>query len=381
MKIRSYLFVGMLSIMLGMMSISPASAQFSITTGVRFNAVQDDFEERTSGTEVTIPFGLAYTRDAFSLGLHSGYADAQAEYPDGEKAELANLTDTLLTVNYIKTGWPLIVSLGMNANLPTGKARITMQEGTATLGEANDLFEVEKFGEGLNVGGSLGLMKQFETAMIGINGLYVYKGPYDPTADFEDDDVDPGDQTLVAGIASWTPSEAWAVVSVITHSSFGEDETNGEKKFQEGSTLTLSGAVNYRREPLAVALSVQGILPNKDRAVVDGEWETEPDNSGSKTLIPTLGLSYTASPSVVLELMADMRYYAESERIDPENGLPYAGKRIRYSVGPGLLVTFKKLTGSIRAKYVFVDEKADIYLTDNRTFAGIDLKSEIALTF
>lgn len=360
---------------------SGAFAELAITTGLRVNRVSDDLENNTEGTEYTIPFSVRYLKgERFSLRIDTGYGLASVTQTGKADAELVNLTDTLISANYSIPGLPAIVSVGLNLNLPTGKARLSPKERNATIGENNDLFETEKFGEGVNVGVNLSVLKKLGTVLLGVNGLYVYKGEYDPTSDIERDAVDPGDQFLAAGLAGWQISSAFTMMTMATYSYFTEDQVQGTSSYQEGGTLTIGGSLNYGKKPVGVSVSIQQVLPQKDKELVNSTLTTETENSGSKTFNAALTIMYICSPSLTLQAFGDMRLYTESDRRELDHGLPFAGKRTRYSVGPGVTYTLNphlSLFGLL--KYVRLTEQKDVYLSDDRIFTGIN--AQIGITY
>jgi hypothetical protein len=361
-----------------------ASGETVLSTGVRFNSFRDDRTEETEGTEFTFPVSLMYTRERFSLSLVTAYGRALVNQPDGSEPELSHFTDTLLSAAYTIPQLPLglFCFAGVNVNLPTGKTQLTKTEEYAIVGENNDLFEVESFGEGLNIGVNLSVMRQFGKITVGVNGTYVYKGEYDPTKEIPDDDLDPGDQILVAGVLNWEVSSQIKVSPLVTYSYFSVDKVNGEENFQQGRTITVGSTLRYTRSPIGVTLSVQDSMPQKNKELVAGSLETEPENSNTNTLSALLDVTYVHSQALALRAVGDIRYYEESERKDKGSGLPYSGKRIRYSFGPGVWYAVnKKISLSALAKYILMNEEKSIYLDQDTTYQGIAANVEAAYTF
>ena len=360
-----------------------AGAELTLSTGARYNWVRDDMPQRTQGTELTIPLSAYYAYgERFSISVDTGYSDAGVEYPEDETSELAHVTDMLVNLNYAIPKLPIALSVGLNVNVPTGKERVTQDEQSATIGESNDLFGVEKFGEGLNVGVSLSAMKNFKTFGLGLNGLYVYKGEYDPTADIEDDTVDPGDQYLVSGLLIWQPSDTANIVGLLTYSAFGPDRVAGTEDFQEGATLTAAGNLNYRYKAYDLAFSQQVVVPAKDRERIDESLQKEPENSGAITAITSLGVTYPFSASFKGTLLGDLKYYGESDRKDQENGLVYAGRRVRYSIGTQLTYAITpQFSCMALARYLRMHERQDLYLEQERRFEGVHAAAEFTYVF
>ena len=362
---------------------TPVEAKMTLTTGMLINRVNDDLEQRTDGTEVTIPLKLEYLRgERFVLRFTTGYSSATVERDNGRQAELGSLTDSLLTVNYSFSGLPFNLACGLDVNLPTGRERLSVEEQDAIVGENNDLFVVERFGEGLNVGLSLSAFRQMDRVMFGLNGLYVYKGEYDPTAAAPDDDLDPGDQGLVVGLIGWQANDAFSLSALASYSYFSPDRVNGERSYQEGNTFTAGGSLKYVRKPAEFALSLQAVLPNNDNELVHGDLRIEAENSDSKNLTAALALGYPLSPSLMLEASGDLRYYTESRRVDPDNRLPYAGRRLRYQLGAGLVYAVnQRLSCSTALQYVRLREEKDIAFIQDRTFQGVNIELGISYAF
>lgn len=360
-----------------------AGAELTLSTGARYNWVRDDLPQRTKGTEIIVPISVRYAYgDQFSMSVDTGYAGAQVAYPENEESELAHLTDMLVNLNYAVPKLPIALSVGLNVNVPIGKERVTEDEQSATIGESNDLFGMEKFGEGLNVGVSLSAMKNFGTFGLGLNGLYVYKGEYDPTADIEDDTIDPGDQYLLAGLLIWQPSDTANIVGLLTYSAFGADRVDGTEDFQEGATLTAAGNLSYRYKLYDLAFSQQIVLPQKDRERIDESLQKEPENSGGITAITSLGVTYPFSLTFKGTLLGDVKYYGESDRKDPDNGLVYAGRRVRYSIGTQLTYAITpQFSCMALARYLRMHERQDLYLEHERRFEGVHATAEFTYVF
>jgi hypothetical protein len=317
------------------------------------------------------------------MGIQTAYANARVNgQSSSDKATLQSITDTLLTANYTIDGLPFVLTTGLSLNLPTGKERLNNTELRATIGDGNDLFEVVTFGEGFNAGLNVSLMKQFDKVMAGINSLYVYKTQYDPTAEIEDDTLDPGDQITIAALAIWQISDAWMLTTLGTYSYFWEDRVNGRKEFREGDTVTVGGGLNYNGERLGISLSGQGVFPQKDDVFIEGKLQEEADNSANRTIAGVLDVTYALSPPITLELFGDIRHYPESPQVNSQNGLPSAAKRTRYSVGPGIRLNLNEaMSCSLLAKYVFVERGRDIYVDIEKIYEGLDVKASAVMTF
>ena len=361
---------------------APAHAEFTLSTGIRINQAADDFVDGQEGTEFTVPLGVFYTGDTLSLGVQSAFSSARVTGGEADEADISGFTDTMLTSSYTVYGLPFVLSGGLSLNLPTGDEQLSQEESQATIGDGNDLFGVTTFGEGVNVGVNVSIMKQLGKFMLGVNSLYVYKGEYDPTAETPDDTKDPGDQILVAGLNMWRISDAWLITMLGTYSYFLEDRVDGAKDFQEGGTFTVGGALNYAGNPFSFSLSGQAVFSQKDKELVDGSLREEPENSANTTFAGVLDVTYVLSPTLMLQIFGDIRHYTESRRTDTFTELPYAAQRTRYSTGPGIRIKLNdSVSCSILAKYVFVEMGKDIFSPIDTIFEGVDIKTDLTVIF
>jgi hypothetical protein len=353
-----------------------------LSTSVLFDSFSDDLAEETDGSEFTVPIGIAYTRgEDFSISIETAYSSAHVNQADGSGSDLSSFTDTLLSVTYTIPGLPFLVTCGVDVNLPTGKEQLSIEEESATPGE-DDLLGVSTFGEGLNLGGNLSAIKEFEKIALGTNVAYVYKGEYDPTKDVEDDDLDPGDQFLVTGILNWKMSSQVTFGTFLLYSYFLTDKVNGRKDFQEGSSVTIGGNVRYTRGPLGITFSLQDTIPQKNRELTEGSLKTEAKNSNNNTMSAALDVSYTYSSTLIFHAVGDIRYYSESEREDAVSGLPYAGTRARYSFGPGVTYIMRdNLWCYALAKYLLLNEDNDLNIEQDRTYQGVNINVGVTYRF
>lgn len=371
-----------IAIILSIGIVPPVYGETLLSTGVRFDSFSDDLAEETNGTEFTVPIGIAYSRgEDFSISIETAYSSAHVNQADGSGSDLSSFTDTLLSGTYTIPGLPLLVTCGVDVNLPTGKERLSVEEESATPGE-DDLLEVSTFGEGLNLGANLSVIKQFEKMTLGANAAYAYKGEYDPTEGVEDDDLDPGDQVLVAGMLNWKMSSQVTFGTFLLYSYFSTDKVNGKKDFQEGSSVTIGGNVRYTRGPFGVTFSLQDTIPQKNKELIGGSLKTEAKNSNNNTLSAALDVSYTYSSAFTFHTVGDIRYYSESERKDEGSGLPYAGTRVRYSFGPGVTYVMRdNLWCYALAKYLLLNEDNDLNVEQDRTYQGVNVNVGITYRF
>ena len=119
-----------------------------------------------------------------------------------------------------------------------------------------------------------------------MQSAYVYQGPYDPTSDIPDDDLDPGDHLVAVLLAGWQPSHSMTARAFVAYSHFLADTTNGRKSFRLGDKVVLGTDMDYVRGPLGLTVSLQVTVQGKNGCVRDEEdpfWD-----SGTGEVLPGL---------------------------------------------------------------------------------------------
>ena len=363
---------------------APLYAEILISSGVRCDLFVDDQDPESTGVEVTLPFGLAYKQERYSISLESAYLSATVEPGDEDRASVANLTDMLLsaTYSYNFSNRPMGAVIGLDLNLPTGAATLSEQQKAAQAGESNDLFEVDNFGDGFNVGLSLALIHDIGNLSLALQNAYVITGEYDPTSDTEDDTLNPGDQFLALALAGWQASPRLTLDAFLAYSRFGADTTDGHKNFRAGDTVVGGGNIRYDRNPLNVALSLQGTVQAKNQELRDDALSTESQNSNANKMFVLTNVTYTAFSPLILRAIGDIRYYAESELRNEINGLPFAGQRIRYAIGPGFVYHISnRLSCDGLLKVFAMTEDAELSHEEAIGYQGLNFDIGFTYTF
>jgi hypothetical protein len=361
---------------------SLAYAKFSFTTGVRYDTFSDDHSPEGKGTEITIPGGITYEHDRLFLSVETAYSNANVDSGAPVDSKISSFTDTVISASYMVPSLPVEILLGCDVNLPTGKERPREAEQNAEVGENHDLLEVDNFGEGLNIGLSVGLMKAFGSLSLGITSAYIFNGEFDPTRDIPNDDLDPGDQVFVMATLNWQISSQFSLRPFAAYSHFSTDTVNGRQVFQEGEKVVLGGSIHFDLKPVGIVLNLQQVIQGKDRELVTGTLQTEFENSNGHEFSGLLEVQYAYSAALLLRLLADIRFYEESDRQDELLKLPYEGQRIRYAIGPGFVYTLsKQIACSGLAKYFMMTQEPQLDLEQDTTRRGFNLNVGITYSF
>lgn len=364
--------------------VSPVFGQTSLTTAFRYDSCYDDDSPETTGYEITIPLGFAYKGSSFFLSMETAYSSAHVDIGSDADSSLSSFTDTLLSASYAYTfaNHPVGLILAIDVNLPTGEERLSEEQEIAELGESNDLFEVDNFGEGLNIGLSVGLMRQFDTLVLATQGAYIFNGEFDSTSDIEDDDLDPGDQILFLGLAEWQASSWLNLGITLSYSYYFPDKTEGEEDFRQGQQFVIEGNASVERDTIAFSASLQTAFSGKNEELVEDTLQEESENSNETDVFGSAVFTYSFSEKFNVLLQGDIRYYGESALKDDQTGLPYSGKRIRYALGPGVTYLLgNHLSCSGLFKVFMMDQDRDMFTENDVNYRGINLDIGVTYTF
>ena len=74
--------------------------QMMLSTSVRYAIGIDDGSPETTGYELTLPLGLAYRGENFSISAETAYSNAYVEDTDDAEASITSFTDTLVSASY-----------------------------------------------------------------------------------------------------------------------------------------------------------------------------------------------------------------------------------------------------------------------------------------
>jgi hypothetical protein len=354
---------------------SPVYGQYLLSTGVRYDTFFDDRSPETKGFELTFPLGVAYKQKQYSISVETAYISATVNSSDESDVTLSSFTDTLFSVAYTYTfpNLPMGIIFGLDANLPSGKERLSERESIAEAGESNDLFEVDNFGDGTNVGLSLGLVSDIGNLNLGIQGAYIINGGFDPTRDTPDDDLNPGDQILALALFGWRASSRLMLDTFVAYSHFFRDTVDGQENFRAGDNVVVGGNFRYERKSLGIVLSLQGTVQGKNEELAQGKFQTEPENSNGYDFFGLVDVTYRPFSKFTLRVLGDIRYYGESDLKNELSGLPFESERVRYAIGPGFMYSLgEHLSFDGLLKFFLMTQEPDITSDQEVTFQGIN---------
>jgi hypothetical protein len=200
--------------------------------------------ERGSGSQIYTPYALeiiGQPNDAWKVSVlgRGGYVHAR-QSTAGQAGEVNTLTDTVAsgTITYLGlTGLQPFVSL--NLNLPTGRAALFGSSANARMDP--DLVEIASFGEGLNVGPTVGFNLPVNNALMLTGSVgYTRRGSFDREAD-----------PVLPITSNLRPGETLTVTGSIAYQS---------DRFASRITGTISGETATRQDGIAVVQAGQRLL-------------------------------------------------------------------------------------------------------------------------
>jgi hypothetical protein len=243
-------------------------------------------------------------------------------------------------------------------------------------------FDLRQFGEGLNVGVNLNVVKTFGAVTTGVNATYTIRGTYAPFAVDLDERRDPGDQLLLEGRLKWklTAPVKLGASAVYLHSA--ADQVQDTDDFQTGDVIILGQTVEYLPRPFELGLTLQQTLPQKAKYAESGVLKTEPDRGVGQTWVTTATVGYQYSKALTLKVLGSVRLTQESPRQDASNGKPYAGRKLVYSIGPEVKYQVNQAFAcQVSASYVRQTKDRSVTLTDDQTTTGFKLNTNVSFTF
>ena len=211
------------------------------------------FTSRGSGSEWYMPLSLSAAgnpSDVLKLEflLRGGYVGARQSTP-GQSGNASTMTDTSFTTTVTYTGWEIAQPFASLAfNLPTGTAALMGQSRFARMDP--DLVDIPTFGEGFNVGPTLGAnIPLSENLMLTLGAGYTSRGAFNregPTlpAPQGTQRAKPGDVATASAALGYQDGPWTARLS----SSYAIEQTtllDGVAQYRAGPVFNLSLAAGY----------------------------------------------------------------------------------------------------------------------------------------
>ncbi|MGE0525224.1 MAG: hypothetical protein AB7O60_19610 [Variibacter sp.] len=309
--------------------------------------------ERGSGAEIYTPFAFqvsGHPNENFKVEflIRGGWVDAWQSTP-GLSGQVSTVTDTVTsgTVTYLGlNGLQPFVSL--NTNIPTGQSALYGAAAHARMDP--DLVGLATFGEGFNVGPTIGVNIPFTSNFMATLGVgYTWHGQFvqestqslEPPMAQAPTTVKPGsDLTFTGALAYASGNVSTNLTGSISTST--TTDINGLAYFRAGTRYLLSGSVSYRWSPtLGVSTLKASAAHSDDNDVqflgVSGLIE-EPFDTNSNVF--TVGIQhlfpagkFAIGPSVSYLVRDHNGYNPDTLQFVPAKRNYTAGVLAQYSAG------------------------------------------------
>jgi hypothetical protein len=208
------------------------------------------------GSELYIPYALEIAgkpTDLFQVEIvgRGGWVKANQSTP-GKSGEVAMSTDTVASATIAYLGWNGIQPfVAVQTNLPTGRSALF---GTAANARMDpDLVEISTFGEGFNIGPTVGFAFPISNSLVLTTSAgYTWRGPFlrealltaTPPIIQVPTDLNPGNNLTITGSATFKAGE----LSGRLTGSFSKEtatEQNGTQILRAGNRYLLTGTWAY----------------------------------------------------------------------------------------------------------------------------------------
>lgn len=210
-------------------------------------------ETRETGTQIMVPLSLQLTgrpNEDWKLDFltRGGFISSRVTN-NGAQGAYDGATDTSVsgTATYSGFGWWQPFG-SIAVNLPTGQT--VLRGADAAARGDSDTALIPVFGEGLNVGPTIGTNILFNASLVGSIAIgYTDRGKFEregptilgvPT----NDQLDPGDVTTATGTLSYR-GERLSLKGSVAYSWEGVTKLNGQSFYQSGDRVILTGAAGY----------------------------------------------------------------------------------------------------------------------------------------
>lgn len=259
---------------------------FTVATDVRYFSWQSGrgyspraVEREGSGSQLYVPYAaqlVGKLPNDFKLEIlaRGGWVWAR-QNTGGLSGEVATTTDTVGSATLTYLGFNgLQPFASVNVNIPTGRAALPGASANARMDP--DLVEISSYGEGFNIGPTLGINLPITPSLVATASVgYTWRDPFNrensisaidpftPTASR----VDPGEVFTVTGSLAYREG-SWAVSISGTTSWETSTEQNFRTLYQPGVRYFGAASLAYNWDRLGVTtLSVSAAHANKNKVL------------------------------------------------------------------------------------------------------------------
>jgi opacity protein-like surface antigen len=338
-----------------------------------------------SGSEIYIPYAMQLTGQPgdvkFEILARGGWVRAR-QSTAGLTGQISTVTDTVGSATATYMGWQGFQPFAsVEVNLPTGRSSLTSTENSARMDP--DLVDVATFGEGLNIGPTLGFnLPITEAFILSTSAGYTYRGSFrqestlTPTAPGGDPivpaEIHPGNVFTLTGSAAF---QVGAFIGKVTAAVSQETTTteNDTPFIRPGRRYVVSanGSYNWPMDHVGtttVSASLAHSRPNDVLFVYTGAPSTlmpEPENTNSN--LYQVGLEHLFLPTDQFAIGPKIGFlYRDHNSYDPAT-LQFVPAKRRWSAGLSAKYAVNKVvTLNARAERIWTRENENLAPGDNK---------------
>jgi hypothetical protein len=323
-----------------------------------------------SGSQIYVPFAVQLTgkpTQDFKVQVlgRGGWVRSQ-QNTNGLSGAVETITDTVVSATFTYLGINGIQPFAsINVNVPTGKSALFGASANARMD--SDLVEIGGFGEGWNIGPTVGFSLPFtETLMFTGSVGYTGRGSFDRERSTSETDptkqtptqVNPGDViTGTASIGYQGAPWAWSITGTVSEETASTE--NGAKLYRAGRRYVATGTVAYSWPDQWGQTTATGSYSHSNRndvlflgasALVTELFNTNADiyRVGIQHLFP-VGDSFAFGPTGSYLYRNHNSYDANSLQFVPAKQRWSAGGQARYAAN-------QYVTLNVRGDYVRTHE-------------------------
>jgi hypothetical protein len=178
-----------------------------------------------------------------AFDIYGAWAEGRVERAD-TLYKLSGPVDTGVRAAYQATPWALVT---VGANVPTGDATHDGEEAIVASLLSTDIlgFREASWGRGFAVTGSVAVARSMGSFGLGLAGAYSMRGKFNPTADDEDFEYQPGSEARIRlGVDRNFGTSTLTFGG--TFISYTQDQANGENLFQAGKRFRFDASYAFR---------------------------------------------------------------------------------------------------------------------------------------
>jgi hypothetical protein len=309
------------------------------------------------GNQVVTPITATYSQGGFDAGVRSAYINSQFRGVTGARGDVSTWSDTELKLGYTAGSAQTSVRVGVDMNLPTGRATLGDEEKNAVMKEM--LVQQSRFGEGFNIAPGVTVthaLSPNDKVSLGVS--HVVKGRFDPGGDFAGDMIDPGNET-VAKLQYQKSGKKAQVTGGLTYTHYSATKVDDVDSFRQGDRLDLdlAGTVqvtNSSRLKLAGRYATQAA--NRTPDAMDELRKNDKDTNGKALFLSAdWAIATDKQQRSNLHFLGDYLNVRADTKADPVKPDNFGGNRL--SVGLGYDYAFTKDTkAAVQVKYFRVTE-------------------------